>query len=112
MTAYKVATTFDVLKLKDEKPEVFEWDMILSHPGLKGWFMFQEDIEYNFFDLVDNGWDKLEDGRLYRVFLVMIIRPEYSYHHEYGKDFDGWDWEVLVLSYEGLGEMTDNEPSF
>jgi len=111
MTMYKVAATFDVEKIKGEVPNVLDWDMIHSHPSLEDWFLFYEDIETYFFDLDDSGWDKLEDGKLYRVFLVLGITPEYSYHYEYGKDFDGWDWNVLVLTYEDLGEVKDDAPS-
>ena len=104
MAKYKVATIFDVAKRGGEKPEVLDWDMILSHPGLEDVFLFYEDVETYFFDLVNSGWDALEDGHIYRVFFVFTITPEYSYNHESGKELDGWDWGILILTYEDLGK--------
>jgi len=109
--SYKVAATFDVDKYSDDEAEIIEWDMILSHPVLQDWFMFYEDIETYFFDLPNSGWEKLENGKSYRVFLVMNILPQYSYHYEYGKDFDGWDWDIIVLTYEDMGKINEDDTS-
>lgn len=109
MAKDKVAAVFDIIKWEDDHT-IEDFTIIHSHPSLEDFFLFHEDLLDNFFDIADNDeWDNLPINRMYRVFIVLSVSPEYSTNYEYGvTELDGWDWDVMVLTYEDLGEVDDD----
>ena len=102
---YKIATTFDIVKWEDDYT-LEDFNILYSHPNLEGAFMFHEDLLDYFLDMDD--YSNLKVNHIHRVFFVAIIHPMYSIHHEYGKEFDGWEFEILVITSEDLGEVEDD----
>lgn len=101
----RVAASFDIIKWVDDYT-LEDFNILYSHPSLEQSFMFHEDLLTNFLDMEE--YKNLKENHVYRVFIVISIIPTYSYDYEYGKEFDGWDWVVLVLTSEDLGEINDD----
>lgn len=105
MAKDKVAATFDIIKWEDDYT-LEEFEIIYSHPSLEQSFMFHEDLLTNFLDMDD--YDDLKVNHIHRIFIVIAITPTYTNSYEYGIELDGWDWDVLVLTSEDLGEAEDD----
>lgn len=107
MAKDKVAAVFDIIKWEDDHT-LEDFGIIHSHPSLEDCFLFHEDLLDHFFDDNDE-WDNLPINHAYRVFIVLSISPEYSTSYEsWSTELDGWEWNILVLTYEDLGEVDDD----
>lgn len=105
MSKYKVAATFDIIKWDDDYT-LEDYDIIYSFPDLDQAFLFHEDLLDGFLDMDE--YENLKVNHAHRVFIVLGISPTYDSSWEGYGELDGWDWNVLALTSEDLGEVKDD----
>lgn len=105
MAKDKVAAIFDIIKWDDDYT-LEDFEIIHSHPSLEQSFLFHEDLLTYFLEM-DEYWE-LKINHIYRIFIVVAVSPTYTNSYEYGTELDGWDWDLLVLTNEDLGEVRDD----
>jgi len=109
MQKYKVASVFDIVKWDDDYT-LEDFKIMHSHPSIEDVFLFHEDLLDGFTSMDE--YKALKVNHIHRVFVVISISPYYTTNHEYGvTELDGWDWEVLILTSEDLGEVIDDAES-
>ncbi len=106
----KVAAIFDICKWEDDYT-LEDYTLIHDHPGIEDVFLFHEDLLDGFFDVGSDEWEKLPINHCYRFFVVLAITPTYSNSLEGGNEFDGWEWDTMILTHVDLGEVEDDTPS-
>ncbi len=102
--ADRFATYFEIVKFEEKSKDdddILDFSLVLSHPGLDGVFMFHEDVLWNFRDM--NEYKSMPANRINGVFISAKILPQYSHNPETGREFDGWDWDEIVINIEDLG---------
>lgn len=108
MSNYKIGAEFDIVKHEGKRQyTLMLFNMLYSHPNVEDVFLFHEDLLDSFLDL--DYWKGLPSERYYRIFIVLRISPIYTDSWEGGRDLDGWDWEILILTHEDLGEALNAE---